>query len=103
MLRGRTLAEIKPEDTSLVKRFDDIYQTGQAEFDNAVPVVVAPPGGQPPHTYYFNFTHQAYREAGRIAGVSLFGFDVTAQVLARQQVLTLNQELQGLLLMLMGK
>jgi hypothetical protein len=33
--------------------------------------------GQAPDTKYFDFTYQAYREDGKVAGISIFAFDVT--------------------------
>jgi signal transduction histidine kinase len=52
--------------------------------------------GQPPRTRYYNFTYQAYREAGEIAGVSIFALDATEQALARQQREAEQQQLHGL-------
>ncbi|GAB3639191.1 hypothetical protein GCM10027422_47820 [Hymenobacter arcticus] len=96
LLLGHTLAEVQPEAVALLARLDAIYLSGAAQFQREVPVV--PPAGadQPLRTYYFDFTYQAYREEGRIAGVSIFGFDVTEQVQARQQVQKLNEELAAI-------
>ena len=94
-LRGRTLAEVQPEATALVALLDGIYQTGAARFQPEVPITITPLGALPPRTRYFDFTYQAYREQERIAGVSIFGLDVTEQVLARRKVQELNQELQA--------
>jgi signal transduction histidine kinase len=96
VLRGRTMAEVQPEATALVARFDSIYQSGQTQSESDVPVLVAPAGSSPPSTRYFDFTYPAYREAGRITGVSVFGFDVTERVLARQQRKAQQAELQRL-------
>ena len=52
--------------------------------------------GQAPLTAYFNFTYQAYREAGAIAGVSIFAYDITEQVLARQERVAQQQRLEQL-------
>jgi len=94
VLRGRTLAQVQPEAKALVVLFDAIYDQGQTHFQNEVPVTVAPPDGGPATLHYFDFTYQAYRENDRIAGVFLFGFEVTEQVLARQQRAAQQAELQ---------
>ncbi|MDB5233105.1 MAG: hypothetical protein JWR44_98 [Hymenobacter sp.] len=63
---------------------DEVYQTGETFFGTELPFTPPPAAGQLPRPAYFNFTYQAYREAGTIAGVSIFAYDVTEQVLARQ-------------------
>lgn len=96
-LLGHTLAEVQPEAPALVVLLDEVYQSGEAQFRREVPVAVEPPtAGQPWLTCYFDFTYQAYREEGRVVGVSIFGFDVTEQVEARQQVQSLNEELAAI-------
>ncbi|HEX8426811.1 PAS domain-containing protein [Hymenobacter sp.] len=92
-LRGRTLAEVQPEATTLAALLDGIYQTGTMQFHPEVPVTITRSIDFAPVTRYFDFTYQAYREQDRIVGVALFGLDVTAQVLARGRVQELNQEL----------
>ncbi|MGI4733851.1 MAG: PAS domain-containing sensor histidine kinase [Janthinobacterium lividum] len=93
-LLGRTQAVVQADASELGQLLDDVYQSGVAQSRQGVPVLIPPAAGQPAQTRYFDFTYQAYREDGRIAGVSIFGFDVTAQVLARQQVAVLNEELR---------
>ncbi|MDJ0366353.1 PAS domain-containing protein [Hymenobacter sp. H14-R3] len=96
-LLGHTLAEVQPEALALLALLDEVHGSGEAQFRREMPVVVPPTeAGQPWGTYYFDFTYQAYREEGRIAGVSIFGFDVTEQVEARQQVQNLNEELAAI-------
>jgi PAS domain S-box-containing protein len=94
-LRGHLLAAVQPQTTALVVLLDGIYKSGTAQFQPEVPITIASLGGLPPRTRYFDFTYQAYREQERIAGVSIFGLDVTEQVLARRKVLELNEELQA--------
>lgn len=93
-LRGRTLAQVEPTATDLLQLLDDVYATGNMQLQLEVPILNATNGA--PVTHYFDFTYQAYREQNRIVGVSVFGLDVTEQVLARGQVLTLNEELAGM-------
>jgi signal transduction histidine kinase len=96
-LLGHNLAEVQPEALALVTLLNGVYQSGQTLFQREVPMVIPPTtAGESAHTRYFDFTYQAYREDNRIAGVSIFGFDVTAQVAARQQVQKLNEELAAI-------
>jgi signal transduction histidine kinase len=85
-LVGRDLAEAVPElvEQGFGALIDQVYQTGETYFGQEMPFTPAPPPGQPARPAYFNFTYQAYREAGTIAGISIFAYDVTEQVLARQ-------------------
>ena len=95
-LRGQTLAQVQPDNAALVELFDGVYQGGKTQFQREVPVPVPQGPGQPPLRRYFDFTYQAYREEGRIVGVSLFGFDVTERVQASQAVEAQRAELQRL-------
>jgi signal transduction histidine kinase len=94
-LVGRTVAEELPE--LYVQGFgailDHVYQTGETYFGAELPFTPDRLLGEAPRTSYFNFTYQAYRENGEIAGVSIFAFDVTEQVLARQEREAQRQQL----------
>jgi PAS domain S-box-containing protein len=68
-----------------VALLDRVYQTGETYLGTEVPLTVQHEPGQPARTRYFNFSYQAYREQGQVVGVSSFAYDVTEQVLARQQ------------------
>lgn len=86
-LVGRTVADAVPEmvEHGFVMMMDRTYQTGETYVGQELPFTALPAPGQLPHPGYYNFTYQAYRENGQIAGVSIFAYDVTEQVLARQQ------------------
>ncbi|GAA4503463.1 hypothetical protein GCM10023172_28340 [Hymenobacter ginsengisoli] len=86
-LLGRTTAEALPEAVAqgFVALLDGVYQTGETFFGRELPLAITPPDGQPAQTTYFNFTYQPYRENGAIVGISVFTYDVTAQVLARRE------------------
>ena len=96
-VRGRTIAEVSPEAVAqgFVALLDGVYQTGKTHFGVETPFVVEQPVG-PPRTSYFNFTYQAYREDGQTAGISVFAYDVTEQVLARQEHEAQQQQQQEL-------
>jgi signal transduction histidine kinase len=95
-LRGLPLAEAQPEivEQGFLALLDQVFQTGETYVGNELPFTMTQPDGQVSPTLYFNFTYQAYREQGRVAGVSVFAFDTTEQVLARQQRETQQTELQ---------
>jgi PAS domain S-box-containing protein len=85
-LAGHTVAEALPEaiDHGFIALLDGVYQTGQTYVGQEVPIALAL-GDGPPQLRYYTFTYQAYREQGEVAGVSVFSYDTTEQVLARQQ------------------
>jgi len=84
-VRGRAFAELAPElvEQGFIALLDRVYQTGELYFGSEALADITQPDGSS-RTGYYNFTYQAYREEGAIAGISIFAFDVTEQVLARQ-------------------
>ncbi|TPG72063.1 PAS domain-containing protein [Hymenobacter nivis] len=90
-LQGHTLAEVYPRIklAGLVELMDRVYATGESQVVLDMPLEKLQPGSP----RYVTFAYQAYREQGRITGVAAFVYDVTDQVLARHQVLALNEEL----------
>ncbi|WP_022824914.1 PAS domain-containing protein [Hymenobacter norwichensis] len=86
-MQGRTIAEIQPDAAAqgFVALLNNVYDTGETFFGDELPLLIEQPDGQPPKKTYFNFTYQPYRESGQIVGISVFAYDVTGQVLARQQ------------------
>jgi len=86
-LVGRDAVDAAPELAAqgFIALLDRVYQTGETYFGQDLPFTPVPAPGQAPHTNYFDFTYQAYRENGAIAGISIIAFNVTEQVLARQE------------------
>ena len=93
---GVTTAVPEVAEQGFLAELNRVYQTGNPYFGAELPFTPTPAAGQPRRTQYFNFTYQAYREAGAIAGVTIFAFDVTEQVLARQQRDAERQQLRDL-------
>lgn len=93
---GRTVAETQPEAVGqgFVELLDQVYYTGETYFGHAVPLHIEEAESQPAQTVYLNFAYQAYREDDQIVGISVFAYDVTSQVLARQQRDAQQAELQ---------
>ncbi|UOQ51613.1 PAS domain-containing protein [Hymenobacter cellulosivorans] len=98
-LVGLTVEEAVPEMLAqgFVALMDHVYQTGETYVGQQMPFLAQPAPGQPPGPVcYYTFTYQAYRENGQVAGISIFAHDVTEQVLIRQKVEGLNQELAAI-------
>ncbi|SMB99673.1 PAS/PAC sensor signal transduction histidine kinase [Hymenobacter roseosalivarius DSM 11622] len=93
---GRPLPEVHPDVNApgLLARLNHVYQTGKSYLGVEQPLTITPHAGQPPRTHYFTFSYDAYLEQGQIAGVSIFAYDVTAQVRASQQATQAAAELQ---------
>lgn len=85
-MRGRTIADIQPDaaEQGFVALLDGVYQTGETFFGRELQLDIDQPDGTRKETY-FNFTYQAYRENDQVTGVSVFAYDVTEQVRARQE------------------
>ncbi|RZK22219.1 MAG: PAS domain-containing sensor histidine kinase [Hymenobacter sp.] len=93
---GRTYREAAPElaDQQVFERLDEVYRTGESFHGREMLVYLDRTNSRRLDPCYFNFAYQAIREAdGQVSGVFLIATDVTEQVLARQQVQALNQEL----------
>jgi signal transduction histidine kinase len=97
-LVGLDLAVAAPEliEQGFGTLLDQVYQTGETFFGQEMPFTPPRTPGQPARPTYFNFTYQAYREAGAITGVSIFAYNVTEQVLARRQREAERQQLHDL-------
>ncbi|RZK32709.1 MAG: PAS domain S-box protein, partial [Hymenobacter sp.] len=94
VLVGQTIAEAVPETlpNGVLARLNHVYQTGEPLLDSEVPFPVHSPEGT--RQAYYTFASQAYREHGEIAGISTVAYEVTDQVLARQQREAQQHELQ---------
>jgi PAS domain S-box-containing protein len=97
-LQGRTIADVQPEaeEQGFITLLDHVYQTGETFYGNELPLELAGTAGQLNHTVYLNFTYQAYQENGQTVGISVFAYDVTEQVLARQQRAAQQRQLREL-------
>jgi signal transduction histidine kinase len=97
-LVGLDLAVAAPElvEQGFGALMDNVYQTGETFVGQELPFTPPTPEGQPAQPRYFNFTYQAYREDGAIAGVSIFAYDVTEQVRARHERAAQQQRLEQL-------
>ncbi|HEX8330887.1 MAG TPA: PAS domain-containing protein [Hymenobacter sp.] len=92
-LMGRPTAEAIPEslDGGFIALLDRVYATNEPYFGSEV-LAGTHDRGQGPQPRYLNFTYQAYQENGVTVGVSSFAFDVSQEVLARQEAASLQAE-----------
>ena len=95
-IQGRPAREALPElaGQHYFELFDQVYETGEPFYatEMAASVDFTNTGRQDQR--YYNVFFQALRDGeGRIDGLLNFAYDVTGQVLARQQVQDLNQQL----------
>jgi PAS domain-containing protein len=92
-LVGLPAAEVLPEvlNQGFIALLDRVYETGEtvleAELPLASPLLATP--------RYFNFMYQAHLENGHAERLSVFAYEVTGQVLARQQVQEMNEQLEA--------
>jgi signal transduction histidine kinase len=89
---GLTVAEAYPETVTdaLLGRLDRVFKTGETHVGTEVRM----PNSPPEAPRYVTLAYQAYREQAEIVGVAVFMYEVTAQVLARQQLESQQAELQ---------
>jgi len=96
-LLGQPLLTALPEMTgqAVPAMLREVYATGTAFEGREVQLSLARTPEGPPETRYFDVVYQARRnEAGQVDGIVVFVHEVTALVLARQRIETLNQELE---------
>ena len=89
-LQGHTITEVYPRVklAGLVELLDVVFRIGESQAVIEMPLERLQPGSP----RYVTFAYQAYREQGHIVGVAAFVYDVTDQVLARQQVQDLGKQ-----------
>jgi PAS domain S-box-containing protein len=97
-LLGRPIREAVPEllGQGILEKLDHVYQTGEAHYDLEQETWVdITDSGQPERRFYNVLFHPLRDAQDRVDGLLNFAYDVTDQVLARQQVEHLNQELEA--------
>ncbi|KUG08709.1 PAS domain-containing sensor histidine kinase [Solirubrum puertoriconensis] len=93
---GLPLFDALPEvrGQGLEELLEGVLRTGQPYVGTELPIQLLRHGSL--ETVYFNFVYQPqYNQGGETVGILVVATDVTSQVLARQQVQELNQELEG--------
>lgn len=100
-LVGKPIAEAMPElaGQPIFDLLDNVYQTGETFRANEMLVQLDHhnEGRMKLEKRYYNFIYQARHDPqGAINGIFVFAYEVTPQVLARQQVQDLNEELAAI-------
>jgi PAS domain S-box-containing protein len=100
-LVGRPIAEAMPElaGQPIFDLLDQVYQTGESFLANEMLVQLDHQNGNRPELEkrYYNFIYQArHNLAGAVDGILVFAYEVTSQVVARQQVERAHEEVQSL-------
>ena len=97
-IRGKKVMEALPElagqgfDTLL----DKVYNTGEPYVGIEIPIVMGREENAVPETGYFNFSYQPmYDDSNKIYSILVFGYEVTAQVLAKNKILEIIQQHEG--------
>ncbi|TCZ71415.1 PAS domain-containing sensor histidine kinase [Flaviaesturariibacter aridisoli] len=87
VLLGRTPREVAPEleGQGYFEMLDRVYTSGEAVYGYEFPGVADWNNEGRDTTKYFNMVYAPYKDGARTAGVMIFGFEVTEQVLARQR------------------
>lgn len=94
-LLGRPLREALPElaGQGLFELLDHVYTTGETFSAREMAIHLARAPGAAPELCHFDVVYQGTRDGlGRVDGIAIFAFEVTHQVLARQQLVALGAE-----------
>ena len=95
-LAGRPLLAALPELAGHAMRpnFRQVYETGKTHQENGVLIPIARHDGSAQQECYFDYVIQGRFDGdGQVDGVLVFAFEVTEQVLGRQQLHRANEEL----------
>jgi len=98
LLLHQPLADGLPELVAqgVIPLLDRVYSTSEPFHGTALPFDILEPDGITSKKVYFKFTYQAYLEEGQPRGISVFAYDVTEQVCARQSVVQSAQQAQAM-------
>lgn len=94
---GKTVREAMHEldGQGFFELLDKVYNTGEPFIGNEVPIQLNPNNTGSPVLKYLNFIYQpVYDLDNKIEGISVFTFDITEQVLARQRAEKLTEQIE---------
>ncbi len=91
---GRRMVDILPEleAQAILRIAKEVTETGQPFRGSELPITLCANGDLQPG--FFNISYTPFIEQGQVTGIIHVSVDVTEQVLARQQVQRLNEELR---------
>ena len=93
IIQGKPIMLAIPElaGQGLDKLLDKVYQTGEPYVGVEIPVTMARDEGLPPELGYFNFSYQPiYDDNKKIHSILVFGYEVTDQVNAKNNILEIQ-------------
>ena len=88
-IKGKPIMEALPElkGQGLDKLLDKVYTTGEPYIGIDIPITLVRDENLLPELGYFNFSYQPmYNEQKEIYAILLFGYEVTAQMLAKKRI-----------------
>jgi len=88
-LLGRPLNEAMPEtvEQGFVALLDEVYRSGKPYVGRAAQVLLEDEPGRPPREAYVDFVYQPLTDrAGRVDGIFVYGYEVTEQQRAQDEV-----------------
>ncbi|MGQ0829175.1 MAG: PAS domain-containing protein [Bacteroidota bacterium] len=88
-LLGHRIADALPElkGQGFIELLDHVYNTGEPFVGNDMLMLLSRNENEEPEAGYFNFSYQPiFNENNNIAGVLVFGYEVTEQVMARKKI-----------------
>jgi len=94
-IQGKSMLEALPEleGQGLDKLLDKVYISGEPYLGIDIPLTLARDEGLSPELRYFNFSYQPmYDENKKINSILVFGYEVTEQVVAKNEILKIQQE-----------
>jgi len=95
-LEGKAIRVALPEieGQGIYELLDQVYKTGKSYIGQEIKVRIAPDEQLPIEDLYFTFIYEAYRDDNNeITGIMVLCYDVTAQVLAKENLSKFNTEL----------
>ena len=93
-IQGKPIMEALPEleGQGFRELLDNVYNTGEPYLGIDIPITLARDENLSPEIRYFNFSYQPmYDENKEIFSILVFGYEVTAQVIAKNKILEIQQ------------
>ncbi|SHJ62759.1 PAS domain S-box-containing protein [Hymenobacter daecheongensis DSM 21074] len=93
-LVGLPVTEALPEvvEQGFIGLLDKVYQTGETFHGNEIRIMLDRDGSGQLQPSYLNFTYQLFREGDQKAGITVFAYEITDLVEARQALENLRDQ-----------
>lgn len=92
-IKGKPMLEALPElaGQGFDVLLDKVYETGEPYVGIDIPILTARDIGLEPEVRYFNFSYQRIEDGNPTNTILVFGYEVTAQVNAKNKILEIQQ------------